>query len=111
MRITEGLSKRITELEDEDLRIMLGQFIDQVAATLNGGIDIPLNTKAEIHLVQFNAPNTEVGVTHTLGRVANGYIAIRRSVSAALFDGPTSWTSNRIFVRSGGVMTATLLIF
>lgn len=54
--------------------------------------------------------DTEFSISHTLGRVPAGYIVVKRDKAAIVYDGPTPWTSNTLYLRCNVSSTALRLI-
>ncbi len=57
---------------------------------------------------------TDTALSHTLGRVPNGYLLYRAGVAGTLYDASTgiaAWTASSISVRATSSGTYSLLVF
>jgi len=85
--------------------------LDQIESILNGGITFLDNFQASIVNVSFTMANTEMQISHTLGRVPSGYILINASAAMIIYNGGSANTANDIFLKSSAVGSGQILVF
>lgn len=103
---------------DETTLYQMNQFLINLAAVLNGGIEFgTVNTASEniyCHVTPFTAAavaGDEFSVPHSLNKVPTGYWVISRSASGIVYDGVTPNTATTLYLRCNyPSMTGTLII-
>lgn len=103
----------VTNLKTEDERARYVQiFLQEVLEQVNGGLEFTENIKAKILDLKFTSANTDLAITHGLGKIPIGYwIVGKSSASVNLYDGINEWTKNLIYLRSGATGTAKVIVF
>lgn len=84
---------------------------DQIYQIVNGKIEFDLNIWSSTVDVTFTAANTEVAVSHGLGRVPTGYILVKSSAATALYDGTTTNTASTIYLKASVAATVKIIVF
>lgn len=110
MKVTAKTDISNVEGED-DIKRFSTIFFKQAADALNGNLTIADNFKWSFVTVIFTTADTEVPVSHSLAAVPNGYILAGASVSLNLYDGDSTNTSTRLYLKSSAAGTAKVLIF
>lgn len=110
MKITA--TNDFTNLETlEDVKRYASIAVGQIKDALNGLLTFQDNFQSQIVSVSFASVNTDVQISHSLGRVPTGYLHIRSTAAMVLYDGASANTDALLYIRSNGVGTATVLIF
>lgn len=86
-------------------------FLEDVGATINGGLTLNDNMAIVFTEFTFTTANTNYAVRHGLGRVPLGYIPTKQTVAGSLYTGVGSWDSEIIYLKSSVALTATILFF
>jgi len=94
----------------EQLKRFSQRIYEQISDILNGGATFGDNMSASIQALTFDAANKESVLKHNLGRVPIGFITISKSVDMNLFNGPTAWSNENIYIQSSAAGTATVII-
>lgn len=95
----------------EELPRFLAMFTLSVKNILNNGALFADNFNCKIQSVTFSAANTEVNVTHNLGRKPSGYLVLTRSANAVIYDGTTENSDSSLFLRASAAVTCSIMIF
>jgi hypothetical protein len=94
----------------EDLRRWSAQMFKDIGSAINGQIAFGENIQSTRASATFTAANTEVRVSHSLGRVPSGYIVISSSANISVFNGGSANTETDLYVQASGAGTVTLLV-
>lgn len=101
------------------------KFIQDVARSINGGLDIgqpvdtsintsgvgPVNVRGNwAKVITPGAPNTEFAVPHNLNYIPVGYDIKRQDKACSVYDGVTAWTKTQIFLKCS-VASVTITFF
>jgi len=62
-------------------------------------------------MVEFTAANADKFVSHTLGRVPEGFLVVGRDGGFIVYDGSEDWTESVIVLRATDVGIARVLVF
>ncbi len=81
--------------------------VDQV----NGGLEFDKNLNTQTVSVVFPTANTDVAVSHNLGRTGVKYFIGGKSVDCSVFDGSRAQTKTTIYLRSTQPATVTVVLF
>ncbi len=108
IKVTQDLSN-IKNLED--FRRFSSMTITDIISSINGNIDLIDNCDTQSIPVTFTKNGQEIGVVHTLGRIPNGYIPIKKSTPVDIYNGLTDNTSTILYVRANAAAVVSLLIF
>lgn len=101
-----------SNLQDiEEFRRIVSILLENVVSILNNGILFSDNFSSKIQSVEFGAANTEVQVQHNLNRIPTGYLVLKLSAAAIIYDGTTSNTNTNAFLRASAPCTATIMLF
>lgn len=98
----------------EDFKRQVTKFTQDIAQIVNNNLSYADNFNAQIKSAIFTAPNTDLLITHTLGRVPSGYHLLRNSSGMVIYDGSVSasvLTKTSITLRATVAGTASILIF
>lgn len=95
----------------QELRRYAAQILNDVVGAINGGIDLIDNCDSSVVTTTYGLSGQEQALQHKLGRVPRGYMVIKRSAVANLYDGTKENTDKVIYLRSDGAATLTILIF
>lgn len=85
--------------------------LKDLVGVANGGVLFSDNFSAKILSVEFTASNTEVRIDHNLGRVPSGYLPLKLSAAAIIYDGQSSNTTQTAFLKASAACTATIMLF
>jgi hypothetical protein len=83
----------------------------QLAQILNNGLFFSDNFNTSIKPVTFSSSNSELRIEHNIGRVPTGYLILKKSAGADVYDGISENTDQYIFLRATASMNVTLMIF
>jgi predicted RNA-binding protein with EMAP domain len=109
MKIKTILS--VTNVEDwNELRRFVTQMIDSIIDTVNGKLDFQENIVSSIHSVVFPSANTQIEVSHGLGKIPTGYILVKASAAMSIYDGTSSNTDNKLYIKSTAQGSATVIV-
>ena len=97
--------------EDDKKWNFVAQFLDNIKELLNSGLRFSDNFDARIVSATFTAANTDLSVSHSLGRVPTGYVVLSLSASMIVYTGASAWTSSTISLKASAAGTASLLLF
>lgn len=95
----------------DDLKRFLSVFLDNLTPIVNGNIEFDLNIKTKTVTANFLTANTELEVTHNLGRVPVGYLLAQSNVSTTLFNGVSTNTDSKIYLKSSAIANTTIIVF
>ena len=108
-RVTE--STDMTQAKPEELPSVIDRFAQNVADTLNGGIDFHTNFNGSLVNAIFTSTNTDTAVSHNLGRIPTGYIPTSKTAAMHIYTGVAPWTKTVMYLRADVVGTAGLLVY
>lgn len=89
----------------------LNIFTDDLISNVNGNLEFGENIKTSLVTINFTAANTEVAVTHTLGRVPIGYMQVGANAAASLYAGTSANTDGIIYLKSSAIAIVNALVF
>jgi hypothetical protein len=89
------------------LTISGGELFD----TINGNLEFGQNIRTSLVTVNFTAANTQVQVTHGLGRVPQGYFFAGGNAAATIYDGTITNTDTFLYVKSSAIANVRILVF
>lgn len=89
----------------------ISQAFRNILIGLNGKLTIFDNVTPDLVTVVFPTANVEVSVPHTLGVIPMGYFPTKKTVSMVIYDGATTNTENRIYLKSSAAGTAKIWLF
>jgi hypothetical protein len=104
-------STDIDRVKPEDLPRYTTMALEQLGQILNNGLLPQDNFSANILTVSFPSPGAEVAVSHSLGRVPTGYIAIGCSTATTLSDGSSASTSSVLYLRASVASSVRVMVF
>lgn len=107
--ITESVD--FDRIKPEDLQKYLAIFGAAVVQTINGNLDFSTNFNCKLHSVTFGAADTNVAVTHGLGRVPAGYITYKATAALVVYDGSTASTTSEFYLRASAIGVASVIVF
>lgn len=81
----------------------------EITDVLNGQITFVDNIRQEIHSVTFDAADTDVSVSHGLGRVPTGVVVLGLTAAMIVYDGSTGNTVDAVYLRSSATGTARVM--
>lgn len=110
-KITQDFNISNLANDPKQLARFISIFRDAVIQEVNGNLEFDSNMKTSIVTANFAAANSELIVTHTLGRAPQGYILTRSNAAASVYDGVTANTNTFLYVRSSAIANTTLLVF
>lgn len=55
--------------------------------------------------------DTEVAITHNLGRVPSGYIVLKQDKAGSLYESGTAWTDKIAYFKSNGTTVTFVVTF
>jgi hypothetical protein len=99
--------------KERDLHNVLDNFITEVRSILNGGLLFSDNFSMKMVTFTSNVSSgAEDEITHNLGKVPTGYIIYSQDNAAFLYNGTTSWTTTKIYLKSSVAETTfKILVF
>ena len=109
MRLTA--STDIDRVKPEDLPKYVTLFLEQVSQAVNNNLTISENFSGKVLSVVFGSANTDVVVTHDLGRVPSGYIQTGQTAAMIVYDGSGQNSSSVIYLKSSAAGTARIWVF
>ncbi len=83
----------------------------QIMEAINGNIQFDANISAVIVETAVTSANVEFGLNHNLGRIPIGYILVKSSAVAVLYDGPSANTGTRIFLKANAASNISVMVF
>lgn len=104
-------STDIDQVKEEDRARFTDLALQDIVAQINGELTFGENIKCRFLSVTFSSANTEVQVSHTLGKVPRGYLCFSSSAAARVYDGDSDSTSSAIFLKSDAPATVGLIVF
>lgn len=90
---------------------MCSQFINDLVSLINGKIEFDSNLKTQSMSVTFSAANTDLAVSHSLGKSSVKYIVTSKSKSCDVFNGLAANTTNKLYLQCTQAATVTLELF
>lgn len=96
---------------DEDRFRYIKIFCDAVTQQVNGQLEFGANIRSVFVDVTFTAADVTVSVTHNLGRVPSGYIAVSASAALSIYTGSGAWTSSVMFLAANAAGSVKILVF
>lgn len=98
---------------DRDIITVLGGFIQNLIAILDGGISFDDNMDiSRVSVASHATPGTEFSVTHTLGKVPVGYLVYGQTAAGSIFDGATANTGSTLYFKSDvSAVTFRIVVF
>lgn len=104
-------STDIDQLKPEEVQKFVDLALQDIVTQVNGELTIGENIKARLVSVTFSAANTDVQVSHTLGKIAQGYLVYSSSAATSIYNGSSGSTASAIFLRASAPATVGLVIF
>lgn len=104
-------STDINQVKADEVAKFTDLALQDIVAQLNGEITFGENIKCRLLSVTFSAANTEMAVSHTLGKVPRGYLPFSLSASANVYDGDSGSTNSVIYLKASAPATVGLIIF
>lgn len=95
---------------DEFMR-QSSQIHQQTVDIMNGNLEFDKNIKSQTVSVDFTAVDTDVAVSHNLGKKEVNYLKGKQSVAMSVYDGSKPTTTTTIYLRSDTIGTATLVLY
>lgn len=95
----------------EELRRFAASCFNAIVSECNGRLGLQDNLQTGTLEFNIAAAGQEVGVGHGLGFVPNGFIPIKNSTGAVLFNGSTENTKDTIYFRATGAGAFKALVF
>lgn len=95
----------------EELKRWTAVALEEIQNIVNGKLEFIVNIKSQSIQASFVSANTDLTLSHGLGKTPIGAILIRSSAAMALYDGTVSWNENSICLKSNAVGDATILVF
>jgi hypothetical protein len=84
---------------------------DDLVNVINGELEFDQNLKTSQVTANFTAANTQIAITHTLGRIPLGYILTKTNVATSIYDGGTANTDTFLYVKASVIANTKLLVF
>lgn len=95
---------------DDDLLRYLNEQDENLISIFENGVSFDENIDGAI--VQYTTTGGESSIPHGLGRIPTGYIVCRSSGICQVYDGPTSFTNQNIYLlATQPSVDITLFIF
>jgi hypothetical protein len=110
MKITTTPPKNILQIDDEEVRNTLADFMTTTLFAVNGNLEFS-NMKVNFVDVLFVIANRDTDVRHNLERKPQGYIMISRSVPLTIYNGQNDWNEKSLFLKATAQGTARLIVF
>lgn len=89
---------------DRDIITVLGGFIQNLIAILDGGISFDDNMDiSRVSVTSHATPGTEFSVAHGLGKTPTGYIVYGQDGAGSIYDGATANTATTLYLKSDAV--------
>lgn len=85
--------------------IAVGDAVD----ALNGNLEFDSNLDTKTVTVTFKTANTDLAITHNLGRIPTGYLPSKQSANMVVFDGTKQATTTVSYLQSSAPGTITLI--
>lgn len=95
----------------EQLTRFVSIAFQEIVSVVNGNLDFGENIRSQQLDVIFDIANSEVSISHTLGRVPNGAFLVKSDVSTNIYNGTSDNTSSTIYLRSSAVANTTVVVF
>lgn len=94
----------------EDIIRYVAIFAKDIVQTVNGRLEFDQNMKSDTVDVTFDSANTEVEISHDLGKVPSGYLVAKASAACAIYDGDRRNTATKIYLKSSDVSTVRIIV-
>lgn len=104
-------STSIQQVKPDEVPRFVDIFFQEVIRVVNGGLDFQTNFNCKLLIAAFPAANTQVAVSHGLGRNPAGYIVTSISANIVIFNGSTPSNASTLYLQSSGAGSAGLLIY
>lgn len=104
-------STDIQQVKPDEVARFTDLAFQDIVSTLNGNLDFQTNFNCKILSVTFSAANTQVAISHGLGRIPAGYLQISSSVAASVYNGDSSSSSSVLYLKSSAPATVGLIVF
>lgn len=111
MKITRSNDVSNLDPGSDNFGRFVSQLLTSITSVINGELDFTDNIKCSIVQATFVVVDTDVGITHTLGRTPVGYFVIGALAATNIYDGLQPKTDQLIYLRSSVVTTVRLLVF
>lgn len=86
--------------------------ISKIQTIINGNVDLVDNASTQLLTFVFTKSNSDVGVSHSLGRVPQGYImAGSTNNSLTIGNGQAETTDTNIYLQANAAGTVKVLVF
>lgn len=110
--MAKAIITNVSNMSGSDIPRYCSMNFQNIDTQLNGNIEFGANIKSSSTPVVFQTANTVVAVSHTLGRVPQGYIVIKQNAAGSILTSELTnpWTSTTIYLNASAAMTATLII-
>lgn len=83
--------------------------IGNISDAVNGNLEFDNNLNTKTVTVAFDSANTDIMVTHNLGRIPSGFIQSNASANMNVFLGSKAPTKNVSYLQSSAPGTITLI--
>lgn len=94
-----------------DFQRIVSIVLRDLVLIVNGGLQFSDNFQSKILTVEFTTANTEVRVDHNLSRIPTGYLVLKLSAAAIIYDGSTANTNQNAFLKASAPCTALVMLF
>lgn len=95
----------------EELKRWVAAWAVDITNQVNGNLDFNSNLRCKLVDVVFTAANTDKRIAHSLGKIPTGYILVKTTASANLYDGSIVADADIIVLKSTATFTGTILFF
>lgn len=96
----------------QDLITVLGEWNENLKVILDAGINSDNKDEVTAAFTSNATPDTEDGITHTLGKVPSGFRVVKQDKSASVYDGGTTNTKTLIYIKASVASVAlTIEVF
>jgi hypothetical protein len=99
----------LANLDPEEFVRHGSQAIGSLADAVNGSLSFDVNMNTKTVTAVFTAANTDLAITHNLGRIPTGYLQSKASANMVIFDGSRVADKNTSYLRSSAPGTITLI--
>lgn len=95
----------------EFIRFASGAFVE-MQSIINGKIEFDLNIASQTKVVFFPSANTDLTLSHNLGKSSINYLVTQKTAPCDIYNGVTKTTDNLVSLRSNAAgVTVTIILY
>lgn len=111
MAKVQATSKVATIKEDKDKFRFISIALEDLINQVNGNLEPVKNLKFNTVSVTFSSADSDVLVSHNLGRVISGYIQCGQSAALIVYDGSPISSTSKVNLKASAAGTARILFY